>query len=28
VFEMHRLVQLSTRKWLEARGLQDKFKQK
>ncbi|KAM7215496.1 P-loop containing nucleoside triphosphate hydrolase protein [Rhypophila decipiens] len=26
VFEMHGLVQLSTRKWLEARGLQEKFK--
>ncbi len=28
VFEMHRFVQLSIRKWLEACGLQDKFKQK
>jgi len=27
VFEMHGLVQLSTRKWLEARGLQEKFKE-
>ncbi|KIM96837.1 hypothetical protein OIDMADRAFT_148058 [Oidiodendron maius Zn] len=27
VFEMHGLVQLSTRKWLEARKLQEKFKQ-
>ena len=27
VFEMHRLVQLSIRKWLEACGLQEKFKQ-
>lgn len=27
VFEMHGLVQLSTRKWLAARGLQEKFKQ-
>ena len=26
-FEMHRLVQLSTRKWLEANGDQEKFKQ-
>ncbi len=26
VFEMHRLVQLSTRKWLEAHGLQERFK--
>ncbi len=27
MFEMHGLVQLSTRKWLEAFGLQEKFKQ-
>ncbi|KAI6330283.1 hypothetical protein MCOR28_011694 [Pyricularia oryzae] len=27
VFEMHGLVQLSTRKWLEARGLQETFKE-
>jgi hypothetical protein len=27
VFKMHRLVQLSTRKWLKACGLQEKFEQ-